>query len=137
MAEWWEEDDDESMWWKATRKNAHRLCPDWLWGVTGFGINADGVKDLLSTGKNVGWETELTIAWGAGTKYEKTKVASLVTLSWCTGVYSGAMIDAWYQTHHSGMHLGDALSITVENWWNTQVSGVENLLVHTYAWWKS
>ena len=127
--EWYEEDDNESVWWKATRKNTHKICPDYFLGGTGFGANVGTGAEISSFLKNLGLKTEIASLVGATTGFEKAKLAAAMGFTFCAGAYLGGGLDAWYQVNHDGRH---ALS----DKWNFDTQAVQNLLVGIDRKWK-
>jgi len=143
--EWYEEDDNESVWWKATKKNARRVCPQWFEEQIGFSNSA--YNEWKSLGVTVaiagGAKMYPKIVKGAGTFIEKAAWIEAASHSLCIGAYAGGMLDGWYQTNHDGHHLGTAMADQVGDWWEdtvgwyeSQEKGVENFLIRLHEWWR-
>lgn len=141
MAEWWESDEkihEESsigIWWKGTKKNAKRACPDWLSTNVGFSTTPyeEGkvvTQTVIALG---GSKMAVGTLAGAGYAIEKFTGVVLGAHAWCIGAHIGGGVDSLYQYHHGGHHIGENLS----DWYISQERGVENFLVNFYEWWNA
>tara|TARA_B110000879_G_C11144114_1_gene501621 strand:+ start:1210 stop:1632 length:423 start_codon:yes stop_codon:yes gene_type:complete len=136
--EWYEEDSDDHVWWKATQKNAHAICPSWFEEQIGFSHTIkDEVKfmsGLVAT--SGGAKMASSIAYGAGKSIEKAAWLGLATHIWCSEAYIVGGLDAMYQMHHDGSHIGLALWDSVSDWYVTKEKGVDNFFHKLEHWWE-
>ena len=146
---WYEEDDNESVWWKATKKNAHQVCPKWFEEQIGFspyflqeGKAIAGLFAIAGGGKVFNRYTP-----GSEILAKTFSSVEFLAHAGCAASYLGGGLDAWYQVHHDGRHaLLDKWDFDVQSLtslfingykkFEKDAQGVQFLLANMSEWWR-